>query len=372
MIWLVGIATSSFAQDEKEAKGFLMRYFEGVFGPEEDSTASKFIHYPTLAYAPETSWEFGVSSLYVYSAGRDLKNRLSEVKSFAFFTLENQYGLWLDHALYSDANKWFLYGKARYQSFPLFYYGIGRDSPAEIQSVIDGEYLLIRERIMRETWPSFYCGLELDYQRLSGIEYLNTAEGFLPPEVGNTGSSNLGVGLGVIYNNIHNAMNPRKGLYSEWGFIDYPSRVGRDFSFISYIADTRIYRPIQENTVLAIQVYGQLTSGNPPFNMLALMGGESLMRGYYLGRFRDKNLIAGQVEYRILPFSFSKRVGASVFMALGQVFGDERPFEWGQFLPAGGAGLRFLIFPEKDIYTRLDMAFTAEGSGIYFFIGEAF
>ena len=160
-----------FAQDEKEAKGFLMRYFEGVFGPEQDSTASKFIHYPTLAYAPETSWEFGVSSLYVYSANRNPANRLSEVKSFAFFTLENQYGLWLDHALYSDANKWFMYGKARYQSFPLFYYGIGRDSPAAIQSVIDGEYLLIRERIMRETWPSLYCGLELDYQRLSGIEY---------------------------------------------------------------------------------------------------------------------------------------------------------------------------------------------------------
>ena len=36
MIWLVGITTSSFAQDEKEAKGFLMRYFEGVFSPEED------------------------------------------------------------------------------------------------------------------------------------------------------------------------------------------------------------------------------------------------------------------------------------------------------------------------------------------------
>ena len=37
-----------------------------------------------------------------------------------------------------------------------------------------------------------------------------------------------------------------------------------------------------------------------------------------------------------------------------------------------GAGLRFLLFPEKDIYTRLDFAITQEGSGVYFFIGEAF
>ena len=372
IVWLVGIATSSFAQDEHETNGVLKRYFERFFGQAEDSTAAKLIHYPTLAYAPETSWEFGVSSLYVYSANRDLKNRLSEVKSFAFLTLENQYGLWLDHSLYSDENTWFFYGKARHQSFPLFYHGIGRNSPAEVQSVIDGEYLLIRERIMRETWPSLYCGLELDYQGLTGIEYSNSTEDFTEPDVGSKGSRNMGVGLGVIYNNIHNAMNPRKGVYSEWGFLNYHSRDGRDFNFISYIADTRLYLPIRENTVLAMQGYSQLTTGNPPFNMLALMGGESLMRGYYLGRFRDKNLIAGQVEYRILPFSFSKRVGASFFMSIGQVFGDDRSFEWDQFLPAGGAGLRFLIFPEKDIYTRLDMAFTAEGSGIYFFIGEAF
>ena len=56
--------------------------------------------------------------------------------------LENQYGFWLDHALYTDQNKWFLYGRARYQSFPLFYYGIGRDSPEEVQSVIDGRWCL--------------------------------------------------------------------------------------------------------------------------------------------------------------------------------------------------------------------------------------
>ena len=138
------------------------------------------------------------------------------------------------------------------------------------------------------------------------------------------------------------------------------------------ILDNRIYRPIKENTVLAAQLYGQFTQGNPPFNMLSLMGGESLMRGYYLGRYRDKNLVAGQVEYRILPFSFSKRIGASAFLAAGQVYSDDHPFSWRQFLPTGGAGLRFLIFPEKDIYTRLDVAYTREGRGVYFFIGEAF
>jgi len=37
-----------------------------------------------------------------------------------------------------------------------------------------------------------------------------------------------------------------------------------------------------------------------------------------------------------------------------------------------GGGLRYLIFKNKDIYTRLDVAYTPEGIGFYFFIGEAF
>ncbi|MFT7100812.1 MAG: hypothetical protein ACJA19_001320, partial [Bacteroidia bacterium] len=29
-------------------------------------------------------------------------------------------------------------------------------------------------------------------------------------------------------------------------------------------------------------------------------------------------------------------------------------------------------FPKKDVYNRIDVAFTPEGYGIYFFVGEAF
>ena len=361
------------AQDSSAEKSpIYIRYLENMLGPQKDPSAPQLINYPAIAYAPETSWEIGVSSLYVYSANRNLENRLSEVKAYTFFTLENQYGFWLDHALYTDMNKWFFYGRARYQNFPLFYYGIGRESPSEYTALIDGSYTLFRERLLRETLPSLYFGLELDFQSLNQVSYVDTRPDFEFPEVGTMGSTNLGIGLGLLYNNIHNAMNPREGLYSEWAFMNYRTSMGSDFDFSSYIIDNRIYLPIKENTVFAAQVYGQFTRGDAPFNMLALMGGESLMRGYYLGRYRDKNLLAGQVEYRILPFSFSKRWGASVFLAAGQVYGDDYGFEWDAFLPTGGAGVRYLIFPDKDIYTRIDISYTREGSGVYFFIGEAF
>jgi hypothetical protein len=367
------LSTLSHAQNSAKNKSSpLARYFEKTLGYQKDPAAPRLINYPTLAYSPETRWEFGVSSLYVYSANKDLSNRLSEVKAFTFYTLENQYGIWLDHAVYTDKNKWFVYGRARYQSFPLFYFGIGPESPSEFTALINGDYTLLRERFLREIKPSLYFGLELDYQRLANVAYLETSAQYVAPETGVNGSTNLGLGAGVLYDNIHNAMNPREGLYSEWAFLGYRGQSGSDFNFTTYISDSRIYRPLKENTVLAAQIYGQFTTGNAPFNMLSLMGGESLMRGYYLGRYRDNNLIAGQVEYRILPFEFSKKWGASVFLAAGQVYGNNHDFQWNNFLPTGGAGIRYLIFPDKDIYTRIDVSFTREGSGVYFFIGEAF
>ena len=133
---------------------------------------------------------------------------------------------------------------------------------------------------------------------------------FLKP-IGGNGSTNIGLGWGIIYYNIHNVLNPRKGIFSEWAFLSYSGEIGSDYNLTTYLLDNRFYIPIRKNNVLAFQLQGQFTTGSPPFNLLSLMGGESLMRGYYLGRYRDKHLMAGQVEYRMLPFSFAKRWGAS-------------------------------------------------------------
>jgi hypothetical protein len=102
------------------------------------------------------------------------------------------------------------------------------------------------------------------------------------------------------------------------------------------------------------------------------MGGDMMMRGYYQGRYRDKNLLAAQVEYRILPFAFSKRWGAAVFAAASAVAPELRAFQLDKTQFAAGGGLRYLLFQKKDIFLRLDVGFTREGPGFYFFTGEAF
>ncbi len=359
---------------EAQAQNFFSRYINSLVNDTSDVRKPQFLTYPTLAYAPETSWEIGLSSLLVFYAKRDTANRLSEVNAFTFFTLENQYGLWFDHAIYSDQSEWFFLGRLRFQSFPLKYYGIGMDSPEEYLALVDANQILIKERVLRRIRENLYLGLELDFQRLGGVTFQNSPEApaFEQP-VGSEGSSNLGLGLGLVYDNRHNVLNVRDGFFSELAYLRYLPRVS-DFSFNSVISDTRIYRPVGANNVFAAQLLGQFTSGDVPFNQLALMGGESIMRGYYTGRFRDRNQLASQVEMRFLPLplGFSKRIGAVAFAGVGTVFPNFSNLNLDKITWSAGGGLRFLLFPKKDIYTRLDYALTEEGSGFYIFIGEAF
>jgi len=352
------------------------RYINYLMNDTSDVSRPQLLVYPTVAFAPETSWEFGFNTLYVYFAKRDTTNRLSEINAFTFFTLNKQYGLWFDHALYSDKDKWFFLGKIRYQSFPLFYYGIGADTPNEFTATVETNQMIIKERVLRKIVDNVFVGLEVDYQRLSNTEFVLADpldEGFRRP-LGADGSSNFGIGLGLVYDNRHNVLNVRDGLFSELAFLRYNQVWGSDFDFTTIYSDTRIYKPMGKNNVLAAQLLGQFNFGNIPFNQLALVGGENIMRGYYFGRYRDKNQIATQVEYRFLPLElgFTKRIGFATFAGVATVFDDFDGFSSSNIVASAGVGLRFLLFPKKDIWTRLDYAVTSEGSGVYIFIGEAF
>ena len=350
------------------------KYINGILNDTSDISKPQFLVYPTLAYAPETSWEIGLSSLLVYYAKRDTTNRLSEINGFTFFTLENQYGLWFDHAIYSDQNKWFFLGRIRLQSFPLKYHGIGMDTPKEYLALVDANQIMIKERVLREVKRNLYFGLEADFQRISSVNFkpAEKAPEFNLP-LGYAGSTNFGMGLGLVYDDRHNVLNVRKGRFSELAVLRYFPGFS-DFGFNTIISDTRIFTPVGKNNVLAWQVLGQFYSGDVPFNQLALMGGDSMMRGYYLGRFRDRNQVASQVEFRMLPLplGFSKRIGAAAFAGAANVFPDFSKASIHQTVWSAGGGLRFLLFPKKDIYTRFDVAFTQEGTGYYLFIGEAF
>lgn len=357
----------------QKRQSFPVRYFNSIFRDTTQKEKSQLLVYPILAYSPETSVEFGASVLYVRYAKQDTNNRLSEINGTTFYTINNQFGALFDHALYSHHNTWFLLGKMKFQSFPLSYYGIGPETNETKLARVDAIQFQLKERLLRKIYGNFYVGLETDLQHIGKVDFVDhdPSVAYEKP-LGHLGSTNFGVGLGGLYDNRHNVLNVRKGFFSELAFLHYAPAIGSDHEFTSVFLDTRWFRPVKRSGVLATQILGQFTYGNPPFNQLALMGGESMMRGYYLGRYRDRNYSAVQAEYRMLPFPGFKRWGASVFASSGVVFNEISTLKNQHIVFAGGAGLRFQLFPKKDVWVRLDLAFTEEGTGVYIFVGEAF
>lgn len=367
LIWTVSV--------QAQRNSFIKRYIGSFTHDTLDVSRPQFIAYPIIAYAPETNWEFGASGLYLYFAKRDTLNRLSEITTQAFYTIENQYGGFLEHALYSDKNKWFFLGNIKFQSFPVSFYGTGIDARLNDEQKVDAIQFQIKERVLRKVAGDFYAGLEFDFNSISNVAFSRPeiVEQYAPL-YGTRGSTNFGIGLGVLIDNRHNVLNVRDGYFSELAILNYSKSLGSDNNFTYVVTDSRYFKTVRKNQVLAIQLLGQFSTGEVPFNQLPQLGGPNLMRGYYQGRFRDYNHLATQVEYRFLPLSlgFTNRIGAAVFASTGTVFSSSKNLQLKNFQGAAGGGLRFLLFPKKDIYVRTDFALTREGSGFYFYIGEAF
>ena len=102
-----------------------------------------------------------------------------------------------------------------------------------------------------------------------------TSEFVPPPGIG--GYTNVGFGLGVVYDQRYNVLNARKALFVEAGFLRYDQNIGSDYSYYNYFLDFRYYMPTFENQVLAYQFFINANSAfdgsEVPFNQLALMGG---------------------------------------------------------------------------------------------------
>lgn len=358
---------------QKLKDGWVGRYVNSIINDTTEAHKATLTVYPTFASSPETGVEIGLSLLQLFYANSDTSNRLSELQAFTFFTFKGQYGLKLENAVYGDQDKWFFLGETKIQQFPLSYYGIGPNTPSSNPALVDAFQIQFKQRVLRKIKGNFFAGPEIDYQSLSGVRFDQPTDGAAHPiPKGGDGTQNLGLGFGLVYDSRHNVLNVRDGLFGEIAYLSNIKGFASDYGFGTTNVDLRSYHAISKNNVLAWQIRGQFVHGDAPFNQLALLGGDRMMRGYYMGRFRDNHLIAAQAEYRILPFSFSKRLGAAAFVSAGAVAPKMNQFQARNIHVAGGVGLRYLLFPKKDIYLRLDLAFTREGTNLYIFNGEAF
>jgi len=119
---------------------------------------------------------------------------------------------------------------------------------------------------------------------------------------------------------------------------------------------------------LAARAEARIVRGRAPFYELSQIGGAYSARGYYEGRFRDRDRILLNAEYRFPIYAFFHGVA---FLDCGRVYDDllGSPSLEGLHL-AGGIGARFRLYP--DLIVRLDAGASRELVSVYLEFGHTF
>jgi outer membrane translocation and assembly module TamA len=145
--------------------------------------------------------------------------------------------------------------------------------------------------------------------------------------------------------------------------------VGALFTYQDYGISYQQYISLGKRQVLAYRMKGCAVNGHAPFFALCTLGNAADMRGYPAGRYRDRRMLVGQVEYRR---ELWWRFGAVAFAGAGQVgptFGD---FKGSNTRPGGGVGLRFAVAPKNRINLRVDYSVGQGSHAWYVGVSEAF
>jgi len=349
-----------------------MDFYSGEFKADSGQYPTSYVWMPIIAYAPETSLQFGLGGQLVFKPFAGGENtRPSSLDLIARYTLNNQLIISSEHRIFFKEEKYILQGELEFQKFPQFFYGIGNDTPEENEELYDFSSIEADPILYRQLFHKLYAGLGYRFAYRFNMDY--AADGWLINSdiPGKNGGRSAGMQLGLLYDNRNNVLNSTAGVYAEFSHTSHRKYFGSEFDYSITILDARTYfQPFSQlNHTLAFQVYGYFTDGNTPFTDLAAFGGGTIMRGYYQGRFLDNHLLATQAEYR-LPIW--RRIGAVGFISVGEVAPTLNDFTFSGIKPAGGVGLRFNMMEKENLNLRFDVAFGKNTSGIYINISEAF
>lgn len=175
-------------------------------------------------------------------------------------------------------------------------------------------------------------------------------------------------GVSFTYDSRDFMLNASRGVFLQIDQTFTPRCFGNgDYNFSSTEATFATYGKLWKGAILAGELHGLFNYGHTPWAFMAEVGTNDRMRGYYAGRYNDKNLIEGQIELRQ---HIKGRSGVVAWVALANAFADFDHIAWRRTLPNAGVGYRWEF--KKRINIRIDYGFTRNGGGLIFNINEAF
>ncbi len=325
---------------------------------------------PALGSAPETGLQLGLTVLAVFESPAARRARPASLIATAVRSTKGQTRISAEGEHWSANNARRLHGLLAWQKFPLPFYGIGGSAPErarELYTPTGIEAIATVQQRLRGAWYALATARLID-QRITH----DSASGALATTsiMGRSGGRVSEVTTGVLRDSRDVVFNPRRGTFAQFTVTASRPALGSDFSYGRVRADARRYLSLGGEHVLAAQALVIGTTGEAPFDQLALVGGGDILRGYTRGRYRDAWLSAAQLEYRT---PLVRRVGAVLFAGAGTIAAEAGALVDGPLLPTYGLGVRAGIDARQRTAVRIDYGRGREGAtGLYIGFNQAF
>ncbi len=333
---------------------------------------------PSVSYEPQTRLAANIGGNIAFrTTGASVSSvypilAYTQNKQLIFHTTAN---VWLPDNRYNLTTDW------RVLHYPQLTYGLGGSTIPRNALLLSYDYVRLYQTLSRNVAPHLYLGggYELDYhwnlQPKTTIGDPVPAPGYDLSSTTRTVSS--GLTLNVLYDERTNLLNPGAGFFANVKLRGNFRFLGSDRNYPSLLIDVRKYInwPTSSPNILAFWSYNTLTLGGiPPYLDLPSTGWDAnsnMGRGHIQGRFRGRELLYAETEYRFKILS-NGLLGGVMF---GNVQSVSQPLEGGMsgLLPAGGAGIRLKLNKLSGVNLAVDYAFGTAGSrSLYFNIGELF
>ena len=341
--------------------------------PLKDSMPNKqILVFPVISRSIETDWSFGVaSSATFHIAKKDTITRTSNAQGLVLYSLKKQFVAALNGTEYFKKEHYILNEQLSYSNFPDNFWGIGKSSPDSDQEAYTFRQAYIYLHLMRHLGKRMYVGMLYEMQDVMEVKY--EPGGLIDQQkiAGRTPYLISGVGLSFTYDTRTEAFSPDAGTFAQLYFNHFGRITGSDFDYTNVVLDYRKFYRIYKKQVLALQGYFFGNAGNEvPIRSLAGLGGNNSMRGFYDGRYRDKNQLVIQGEYRMPVFG---KWGLVLFGSGGDVGATFTDFSLNSLKYSYGGGIRFALSKSEKLNLRLDYGIgSGNNHGLYFQLGEAF
>ena len=323
---------------------------------------------PLPSRNPAFGWMLGVPAMLMYRPPfADPDDRVWISGLFGFYAQNESWGSGLLQRMSFGGDRWRVTGSVFHAEVNYRYYGIGGEAGSSI--VLDQDMDLVLAEALRRIAPDLYLGLRGVYAQTELGPRLPdmTLPPGLDPDRLRVNLTLATIAPRIQYDTRDGEFYPRSGVLIDASAALSRDAIGADLDYERYDLSMNHYLPVGDKGVLASRLATQYVSRNAPFFLYPAFGQGADLRGYAMGSYRDRFLVAAQAEYR---HRFTERNGAVLFGGAGSTapsFGG-----WERTLWSVGAGFRRVLAPKNDISLRVDVARGRDEATYYVGIGEAF